>query len=95
MNAANKMEQLQTNEKITVIYDKNAKFESRIPGYFIKIIEGTPRCLYFYTSALHTCATHTSVLLQKSVAIIKGWETAEPARVRRETFIETQLGKLN
>ena len=95
MKAANAMEKLQTNEKITVVYDKNTKIESRIPGYFIKMIKGTPNCLYFYTSALHTFATHTYVLLQKSIIVIKGWETADPSRVKRETFIEKQLGKLN
>ena len=89
------MEQLQTNEKITVICDKNTKFESRIPGYFIKMVKGTPNCLYFYTSLLHTFATHTYVPLCRSNAIIKGWETADPSRVKRETFIEKQLGKLN
>ena len=89
------MEQLQTNEKITVIRDKNTKFESRIPGYFIKMVKGTPNCLYFHTSVLHTFATHTYVLLCKSNAFIKGWETADPSRVKRETFIEKQLEKLN
>jgi len=89
------MQQLQPNDKITVIYDEHELFESRIPGYFITIINGTPSNLYFYTSAQHTCATHTYVLLQKSIAIIKGWETAEPSRVKRETFIEKQLQKMN
>jgi hypothetical protein len=87
------MESLQQNEKITVIYDKNEPFESRIPGYFIKCIQGTPPSVFFYTSALHTNATHTYILLIKSNSIEKGWGTANPARVKRETFIEKQLEK--
>jgi len=89
------MEQFQENDKITIVSDKNSYFEARIPGYFIKIISGTPPHVFYYTSALHTCVSHTYVLLQKSTAIIEGWETADPSRVEREEFIEKQLQKLN
>lgn len=89
------MEPFQENDKISVIYDKNTSFEARIPGYFISINEGKPRRVYFYTSLMQTDANHTYILLQKSNSIIKGWETANPSRVKRELFIEKQLQKLN
>ena len=43
--------------------------------------------------AHYTHATHTYILLIKSNSIEKGWGTANPARVKRETFIEKQLEK--
>ena len=89
------MDTFHENDKITIIYDKDSNFEARIPGYFINIVSSNPAHVFYYTSALRTCATHTSVILQKSTAIIGGWATADASRVQREAFIEKQLQKLN